>query len=225
MRSIAIARSVLLGLLALILVGGCPAASNQGPATTLDSYSAALRTGDYARAYGMMSESFRAKYSKDEFVRMMKENKREVEDTAARLEAGHRSLDVSAEFRYGLGDSLRLVNEHGSWRIASNPILFYSMATPRDALRSFVRAYRLERWDIMLRFVPGKYAEKMTEAKMKNQFRGEHREQIASMMNMLEANLDEPIEDKGNEARMPYGDRYEVKFIREDGLWKIQDLD
>ena len=225
MSGFAMVRGAVLGVVALTLVAGCPSAANQGPATTLDNYSAALRKGDYGEAYGMMSESFRAKYSKDEFVRMMKENKREVEDTAARLGARQRDLDITAEFRYGLGDSLRLVQERGSWRIASNPIQFYSMATPRDALRSFVRAYRLERWDIMLRFVPNKYAEKMNEAKMKNQFRGEHREQVASMMNMLEANIDEPIEDKGNEARMPYGDRYEVKFIREDGLWKIQDLD
>jgi len=223
MSGFAMLRGAVLGL--LFLVAGCPAAANRGPTATLDSYSAALRKGNYGDAYGMMSESFRAKYSKDEFVRMMKENKREVEDTAARLGTRHRQLDVSAEFRYGLGDSLRLVQERGHWRIASNPIQFYSMATPRDALRSFVRAYRLERWDIMLRFVPNKYADKMNEAKMKNQFRGDHREQAASMMNMLEANIDEPIDDKGNEARMPYGDRYEVKFIREDGLWKIQDLD
>jgi len=45
------------------------------------------------------------------------------------------------------------------------------------------------------------------------------------MMNMIRANLDEPITDKGNEARMPYGDRFEVKFVLEEGKWKIQDLD
>jgi hypothetical protein len=45
------------------------------------------------------------------------------------------------------------------------------------------------------------------------------------LMNMLEANIDEPIEPKGNEARMSYGERYEVKFVKEDGAWKIKDLD
>jgi len=88
-----------------------------------------------------------------------------------------------------------------------------------------VRAYRLRRWDVMLRFVPAKYREHMDVDKLREQFEGVHREELATMMNMLEANLDEPIEDKGNEARMPYGDRYEVKFVREDGLWRIQDLD
>ena len=45
------------------------------------------------------------------------------------------------------------------------------------------------------------------------------------MMNMIAANVDEPIADKGNEARMRYGERYEIKFVREDSVWKIEDLD
>src|SRR5690606_30632553 len=133
--------------------------------------------------------------------------------------------EATAEFRYGLGDTMRLVQEDGEWRIASNPIDFYSQATPRDALRSFVRAYELERWDVMLRFVPSKYRERMTVDKMREQFKGSQRAEIESMMNMIRANLDEPITDKGNEARMPYGDRFEVKFVLEEGKWKIQDLD
>jgi hypothetical protein len=120
---------------------------------------------------------------------------------------------------------MRLVREDGEWRIASNPMAFYSQATPREALRSFVRAYNLERWDVMLRFVPRKYAERMDERKMRDQFQGPHRDRIATMMNMIQANLDEPITERGNEARMPYGESFEVKFVREDSKWKIQDLD
>ena len=41
----------------------------------------------------------------------------------------------------------------------------------------------------------------------------------------LEANLAAPIIEKGNEARMAYAERYEVKFVREDGAWRIQDFD
>ena len=41
--------------------------------------------------------------------------------------------------------------------IATNPLGFYDQSTPKAALRSFIRAYRLERWDIMLRFVPSSY--------------------------------------------------------------------
>jgi len=36
---------------------------------------------------------------------------------------------------------------------------------------------------------------------------------------------DEPIIERGNDARMGYGDRFEVKFVKEDGVWKLKDLD
>ena len=48
---------------------------------------------------------------------------------------------------------------------------------------------------------------------------------METLMNTLEANVDEPIVERGNDARMAYGDRYEVKFVKEDGVWKLKDLD
>ena len=78
----------------------------------------------------------------------------------------------------------------------------------------------------MLRFVPKAYAELMNADKMKTQFAGQERkEEMSQLMNMLEANLDEPIDEQGNEARMRYGAGFEVKFVREDGRWRLRDLD
>ena len=51
------------------------------------------------------------------------------------------------------------------------------------------------------------------------------KEQMETLMNTLEANVDEPIIERGNDARMSYGDRFEVKFVKEDGVWKLKDLD
>lgn len=215
----------LFGAVPLLLVFAACGAGRSGPEATLEAYGKALEKGEYAAAYRLMSESFRAKHSKEEFVRILKESDQEVRETAARLRGAPEAVEVSAEFTYGLGDQMRLVQEDGSWRIASNPMDFYGQATPRDALRSFIRAYELERWRTMLRFVPNKYAERMTVEKMKKQFQGQKREEIAARMNMIKANLDEPITEKGNEARMRYGDRYEVSFVREDQRWKIKDID
>lgn len=217
-----IALTVLCGLVWAAAACGGP---TKTPTTVLQQYSLALQKKNFDVAYALMSEQFRARHSKEEFVRMMKENDREVRETAQRLKRAHKAFKVSAEFRFGLGDTMRLVQQNGRWRIATNPIHFYSFATPREALRSFIRAYNLKRWDVMLRYVPNKYRQRMNVEKMKKQFHGDNRESVASMMSMLEANIDEPIQDKGNEARMPYGDHYEVKFLREEGRWKIQDLD
>ncbi len=197
----------------------------KGPSQTLDTYGRALKNHDFAQSYGLMSSAFRGKVSREDYVRMMRDNPREVDETADRLRGKHGSLEVSAEFEYGLGDQMRLVQEDGHWKISTNPLAFYDQSTPKAALRSFIRAFRLERWDIMLRFVPNQFREKMDVAKMKTQFSGPSKDQMETLMNTLEANVDEAITERGNDARMSYGDHYEVKFVKEDGVWKLKDLD
>ena len=212
--------------LVLAAVAACAAcASGKGPNQTLDTYGAALKNHDFSAAYDLMSSSFRGKVSRDDYMRMMRDNGREVSETADRLRGKKGNMEVSAEFEYGLGDTMRLVQEGGQWKIATNPLAFYDQSTPKAALRSFIRAYRLERWDVMLRFVPNSYREKMDVKKMQAQFTGPSREQMENLINTLEANVDEPITERGNNARMSYGDRFEVKFLKEDGVWKLQDLD
>ena len=212
-------------LIALVVALAACGGGGSGPNGTLDKYSRALKDHDYSSAYELMSSSYRAKVSKEEFVRLMKDNPREVGETADRLSGRRGRIEVSAEFEYGLGDSMNLVQEGGRWRVANNPLGFYDQSTPRSALRSFLRAYRLERWDVMLRFVPNKYRQKMDVGKVKAQFQGTTREDMEELMNTLEANVDEPIVERGTEARMAYGERYEVKFTKEDGAWKLKDLD
>ena len=206
-----------------LLLAAC--GGGKGPSQTLDKYGDALKNRDFSTAYELMSSSFRGKVSRDDYIRMMRDNPREVDETASRLRGKKGSLEVSAEFEYGLGDRMLLVQEDGAWRIAANPLGFYDQSTPRNALRGFLRAYRLERWDVMLRFVPNLYREKMDAAKMKAQFTGPSREQMEELMARLEANVDEPIIERGNDARMGYGDRFTVTFVREDGAWKLKDLD
>jgi hypothetical protein len=210
-------------LISLALAAGC--VRSKGPSQTLDRYGMALKNHDFGQAYELMSSSFRSKVSRDDYVRMMRDNPREVDETAERLRGKRGSMEVSAEFEYGLGDNMRLVQEDGRWRIATNPMGFYDQSSPKAALRSFIRAYRLERWDVMLRFVPNAYREKMDAEKMKAQFTGPSHDQIEQLILMLENNVDEPIIERNNDARMSYGERFTVQFVKEDSAWKLKDLD
>jgi hypothetical protein len=212
-------------ILAYVCVLACACGPTRGPSETLDKYGRALKNHDFGAAYDLMSSSFRGKISREEYARMMRDNPREVDETSDRLRGKHGGIEVTAEFEYGLGDQMRLVQEDGRWKVATNPMSFYDQTTPKSTLRSFLRAYRLERWDVMLRFVPNQYRAKMDASKMKQQFTGPSREQMEALMNTLEANVDEQIDERGNSARMAYGDKYEVKFVKEDGVWKLKDLD
>jgi len=214
---------VALGAMLVLGLGAC--GRGKGPDQTLDRYGRALKNHDYATAYELMSSGFRGKVTREDYVRMMRDNPREVAETASRLRGKRGSLEVSAELEYGLGDRMLLVQEDGRWRIASNPLGYYDQSTPRSALRGFLRAYRLERWDIMLRFVPNAYREKMDAEKMKAQFTGPSKEQVETLINMIEANIDEPIVERGNDARMSYSDQLTVLFVKEEGVWKLKDLD
>lgn len=214
-----------LAIVLVLAVGAGACSRGKGPSQTLDKYGRALKNHDYGSAYDLMSSSFRGKVSREDYVRMMRDNPREVDETAERLRGKRGSMEVSAEFEYGLGDTMRLVQEDGRWKISTNPLGFYDQSSPKAALRSFIRAYRLERWDVMLRFVPNTYREKMDADKMKAQFTGPSREQMENLVNTLEANVDEPIVERGNDARMSYGDRFTVQFVKEDSAWKLKDLD
>ena len=79
-------------------------------------YGRALKNHDFGSAYDLMSSSFRGKVSREDYVRMMRDNPREVDETAERLRGKHGSLEVSAEFEYGLGrpDAAR----PGGWALA-----------------------------------------------------------------------------------------------------------
>jgi hypothetical protein len=222
-------RGLLAVLLLLFIAGGgagCGGASASQPLSAVDNYAAALRAGDYGRAYEYMSAKYRREHSRDDFVRMMKDSPDEVKQTASRLTASGRRVEVNARFVYDdLRDELPLVMESGNWRIASDPLEFYPQDTPAQTVRSFVRAIELKRYDVVLRFVPNKWRQEMTEAKVREQFEGEKHEEVGQMMRLLAASLDNPIDQEGDKARMPYGDRFEVKLVREDGVWKVEDPD
>ena len=214
-------RHLLLLLLGLTACGG---GAGERPGSAVDSYIESLRGGEYGRAYDMMSARYKKEHSREDFVRMMKESPTEVRETAARLGAKNRKVDVSARLVYGdMSDELLLVQEGGQWRIASDPLSFYPQDTPSHALRSFLRAIDLKRWDVVLRFVPNEYKKHMTAKNVQDEFEGKNREENSTMRRLLKSQLDNHIEQQGDSARMPFGDRYEVRFRREDGVWKIED--
>jgi hypothetical protein len=196
-----------------------------GAAGVLDRYARLLQKRDYSSAYDLMSDSYRARVRREDYVKMMKESSREVDDTASRLQGDAKQVSVSAEFRYGLGDTLRLVQEDGAWRVVGDAFDYYDQSSPRAALRSFLRAYKLKRWDIMLKFVPSAYAAAMDQDKMKAQFTGPSQKQIDELLETVAANQGDEIVENGAAASLSYGGASEVVFVREDGLWKIKDLD
>lgn len=98
----------------------------------------------------------------------------------------------------------------------------FTNATPREALRSFVRAWEAKRWAVVLRLVPSKYRTFLNEDKVRQQL--EQPEQRAVLRLLIDGSKN-PIDEQDDRATMTYGDKYQVVFVLESDGWKIQDLD
>ena len=148
------------------------------------------------------------------------------------------------------GDQLELVYDDGRWTIDGTGVDRYGQATPRQALTGFLRAFERQRFDVLMRYVPdaeregrvdamwgpGEKGEKgaktdeqantgLTAVKLKQAWTGDQKEYISSIVQAIKSALPTArIEETEDRAAMPYGAGGTVLFVRENGLWKIEDL-
>lgn len=203
---------------------GCGGPSARRPLSAIDAYVAALSAGKYGVAYELMSTRYRREHTKEEFEQMLKDSPSDVRETISALRTPG-AMEVSATMTYDdLKDRLQLVVEGDNWRIAEDPLSFYPQDTPNRALKSFLRALQNQRYDRVMRFVPNEYKKHMTRDQVREEFEKANKKQNDRVIEMLKLNLNNDVQQKGDEARMPFGDKYEVVFRREDGVWKIEDL-
>lgn len=215
------------GLALVVGALGAAACAHQapGPADTLAAFGAAVERKDYAGAYALTSTEFRARVPLAAFRAELEAGGTETQAVARELrsEATRRKLRVEVEL--GLGQAIRLVDEGGAWRVDGHPLEAWSQATPRAALRSFVRALEQGRYDVVLRLCPTRLRAGLSVEALRASWEGAEREQNARLLARLRAAIFAPIVESGDEAHMPYGERSEARFVREDGLWKIEDPD
>jgi len=88
-----------------------------------------------------------------------------------------------------------------------------------------VRAVERKRWDVVLRFIPQRYRSTITADSLKERWEGAGAAELKAQLVVVKAHLDEPIELTGDEARLPVGERKQVKLVREEGLWKVETLE
>ncbi|MDY0004557.1 MAG: hypothetical protein RBU30_24890 [Polyangia bacterium] len=219
-----LARGLAPALFLVALLPACPAREST-PRQTLQAYVAALEAKDYSRAYSLMSSAFQKEYDREEFVGQHRQQAGEVGRNLKELKQSPAKLIIKGELTYGDGERMLLVQEEGIWKLALDPVSLYSQRTPREALRSFVRALERQRHDVLLRFVPLRWRKVMTVEDMRRLFDKKQIEATRQLIKNIKANLDNKIEIKGDEAEMLYGDSYKVQFQREEGVWKIVDAD
>jgi hypothetical protein len=211
--------------LALVLLFAACTKPDQSAEGTLRAFADEVRTGRYAAAYNRLSARARAELTYEDFVARLEASPEDVGAMAARLRRPNGETEITARIPIAEGEFIELIYEDGDFRVVGNVLDLYDQSTPRSALLTFVRAIENRRYDIVLRLVPAADRADLDEAKLRESMEGEQREEIARLVAVLREHLHDPIEIHGERATMPYLEAFRVSFVREDGVWKIEDPD
>jgi hypothetical protein len=214
------------GLVVLLAAAGC-AHRAEAPADAIAAFGAAVERKDYAAAYALTSVELQKRVPFEAFRAQLEAGGDDAQAFGQKLREQAAQAPLRAEVDVDLGEKLPLVFEGGRWRVDGQPFDVWSQKTPRAALRSFVRALSRRRYDVALRLVPSRYRAGLSAEKLRDYWEGDRKAENAKLLERLRAAVaaGTPIVEVGDEAHMPYGERYEVRFVREDGAWKIEDPD
>lgn len=219
------ARRAVSGIGMAALVVACAGSPGKNPHDALSAYASALREGRMRDAYDLLSADAKKDIPYESFQRIVRENPSEVQDIASSLGQPAAPPRVTAVVKAPNGEALRLVLEDGAWRVDGAAIDLYGQATPDSALRSFVRAFRNRRYDVLLRLAPDAAREGLDATGLKRSWEGEDRVEMEGLVAAVEASLTSAnLEVTGDRATMAFGSGGTVELVREAGLWKVEDL-
>lgn len=215
-------RAQLCALLLHALSSGCGA--RRAPRSAEDAvqaFAAALADGRLERAYELLSPAQKETLTLDDFKNKIHENPRE---SKALTEALRHVRRARVQARVELADGRRLLlTQVGDKFAIDEPLAeFYSQASPRAALRSFVAAIEASRWDVLLSLMPEADREGLDAAALERGL-APRLEELTRLAALLTTALDAPIEIVGERATLSYGESYTMRFVRESDGWKVED--
>lgn len=228
---------LVLGAFGLGLVSGCARPPSEPVLETTRGF---LRDGAAARidaAYARMGEDYRRRCDRDCFARELDKARPELKRALEDVQAGKARVELAAQLPLADGTALSLAqapppetpaatrDAPGAFQLTNNPLEFYPQGTPEQALRSFIRAVRARRYDVLLRFVPALLREQLTREQLSARFEGAKRPELERQLAAAEKHLAEPFIYEGATARLPVGDGREARLVSEDGRWCVAQVE
>lgn len=111
------------------------------------------------------------------------------------------------------------------WRFTSDPTVYFGQATPRDALRSLVRASREGRWDVMLNLAPRRYRIGLSEEDLRKAWtEGPQAQTLQQARDRLAERLSSTIRADAHQAILDLGDGEFARLEREKDRWVVVDF-
>ena len=206
----------LASLLALLAATACGAPSRPipDPRSAVSGYAAALRGDDPRAAYDLLTPAARRKLSFDDFSRQWREAAAERAEQRAALDGMVGSSQI-ARLTLADGTSTGLVRDDGGWRLEAPLLSSSHAATPDDALRLFARAIEVRSLEGALRVLSSNRRARLRSA-------------LDAFVAGLAAHAGDEIVVSGDRAFLQFTDgkvRWKVTLVREEGDWRIDDID
>jgi hypothetical protein len=214
-------RAPRLGLALVALACAC-AERSASPAGALGQYGAALEREDWTAAYRLMSASYRKRVSALEFRKQMMAAAADSRMAGRALRENAAAWAARAEVALGDGERASLVREGGTWRLESPPFEPFAQDTPRAALRAFIHAVESGRYDMLVDLAPARYRGDITVEKLRAFWDSQGQDRRRTMLSALRLALERRIIEEGDEAYLVYDGGRQVRFVREEGLWRIE---
>lgn len=122
-------------------------------------------------------------------------------------------------------DVVEAVWTDDGWRFASDPTEYFGQATPREALRSLVRASREQRWDVMLSLAPRRYRMGLSEQDLALAWtEGAQARALQEARDRLAERLAGTIRADAHQAILDLGDGEFARLEREKDRWVVVDF-
>jgi hypothetical protein len=213
--------------LGLVVTLGLPACAHhpEEPAATVASFGAALARGDLRGAYQLTSVAFQRRTPYEAFAAGFAAGGAEPAALGQRLVAEAGAVPPQVEATLQLGEQIPLVLEEGRWRVDGPVYEAWGQATPRAAVRTFIRALDAHRYDVVLRLVPDRYRARLSADRLRMFWEGDQKNAHEALLTRIRTAAQAPLTETGDEARFLLAPDRVVRLVREAGLWKIEDPD
>lgn len=191
---------------------GCQAAAIPSPKDAVLAYAEAAARGDADAIYEMMSEKGKRQLSREEVRRIIGEERAELGDQSKAIGAPGVLVRSRATLRFADGeDALLVIDDAGSFRVASADALPSGARTPEQALAQLRRVLARRSYAGLMRVLSAS-TRSAIEADLRSLVIGLERPEG------LEVNV------AGDSASVQVPGGHEVRLKRESGVWRVEDF-
>lgn len=215
-------------IFAAIGLVGC--ARRLAPVKAAEDYAAALDQGDGPRAHSHLTPEAQTRITPEAYQKRLSEEPKLASTYAADVRATLREDPASLSLESRCAGGLTLRYEAGEWKVDPETLDIYSQASPEEALRTLIRAYRAKRFDVLSRLLVSSSGpleiRPLTREELEKAHQDDDAEIVARRLDALNLALERPeLEVLGPRARMSYGVGRSIELVLDKGQWKIEDFD